>query len=245
MLLSKEAGIVPKLVPVKGLGLNFDSRLRRDHHDYWFGSTGSLNNQHQAKLPRKASVGEEDRLLEICYAVNNHLLRPYESYRRSQYCKVWAVIELQCFSILYPDTEWHICDEMASSNSLMSYPSLHFALGLAILSCVYGLYRLIRIGSRDPRLPPGPPTIPILGNLHQVPITGIHKKYVHLWPRFFPGLRIYSWQSLDSKSGENSMAEFSPSNLAQVQWLSFLTARRFISYWTREDLFIPSDHTTT
>lgn len=37
-------------------------------------------------------------------------------------------------------------------------------------------YRLLKIGSRHPRMPPGPPTIPILGNAHQIPITGLGKK---------------------------------------------------------------------
>jgi hypothetical protein len=32
------------------------------------------------------------------------------------------------------------------------------------------------LSSRDPRMPKGPPTIPILGNLLQLPLTGIHKK---------------------------------------------------------------------
>jgi hypothetical protein len=40
------------------------------------------------------------------------------------------------------------------------------------------LLRLLQVGKRDLRLPPGPPTIPILGNAHQIPRTGLYKQYV-------------------------------------------------------------------
>ncbi len=48
------------------------------------------------------------------------------------------------------------------------------ALGLVL----YGIYRLLQVGKRDSRLPPGPPTVPILGNALQIPPTGLGKKYV-------------------------------------------------------------------
>jgi hypothetical protein len=52
-----------------------------------------------------------------------------------------------------------------------------FALLLAVsLAFAYPLYRLLQIGRRHPRMPPGPPTIPILGNAHQIPITGLGRK---------------------------------------------------------------------
>lgn len=38
------------------------------------------------------------------------------------------------------------------------------------------IYRLLQVGKRDSRLPPGPPTVPILGNAHQIPTTGLGKK---------------------------------------------------------------------
>lgn len=47
-----------------------------------------------------------------------------------------------------------------------------------VMVIIYGLYRISQIGKRDKRMPPGPPTVPILGNLHQIPITGLYKKSV-------------------------------------------------------------------
>ncbi|KAL4919676.1 cytochrome P450 [Aspergillus aurantiobrunneus] len=41
---------------------------------------------------------------------------------------------------------------------------------------VYGTSKLLRVGSRERYLPPGPPTVPVLGNLHQIPLTGLYRK---------------------------------------------------------------------
>lgn len=35
------------------------------------------------------------------------------------------------------------------------------------------VYKLLQVGRRDPRLPPGPPTVPVLGNAHLIPTTGL------------------------------------------------------------------------
>ena len=51
--------------------------------------------------------------------------------------------------------------------------------GLVALSCaLYLLYSILRFGHRDKRLPPGPPTLPILGNAHQIPSRNFHVKYL-------------------------------------------------------------------
>ncbi|KKA22700.1 Cytochrome P450 oxidoreductase [Rasamsonia emersonii CBS 393.64] len=42
---------------------------------------------------------------------------------------------------------------------------------------IVGIYRLLQIGKRDPRMPKGPPTLPILGNFHQIPSSGLYAKF--------------------------------------------------------------------
>jgi hypothetical protein len=49
-----------------------------------------------------------------------------------------------------------------------------WAAVLAIIG--FAVYRLLQIGRRDPRMPKGPPTVPILGNFHQIPSSGLYAK---------------------------------------------------------------------
>ncbi|KAL2005346.1 hypothetical protein VTN00DRAFT_2557 [Thermoascus crustaceus] len=54
----------------------------------------------------------------------------------------------------------------------MDYRHLLAAIGLALL-----FIRLLRTGRRPKDYPPGPPTIPILGNIHRMPKRDAHKQF--------------------------------------------------------------------
>ena len=49
---------------------------------------------------------------------------------------------------------------------------------VAFLIVLCGCYRLSQTGKRRANMPPGPPTLPILGNAHQIPIRGFYKQYL-------------------------------------------------------------------
>lgn len=50
---------------------------------------------------------------------------------------------------------------------------------LAVL-VVWIVHRIRKLGSREQGLPPGPPTLPLIGNLHVYPTTHAHLKYVSI-----------------------------------------------------------------
>jgi hypothetical protein len=78
--------------------------------------------------------------------------------------------------------------------------------GVAIV-VIIGIIRLLRIGKRDSRMPPGPPTLPLLGNLHQVPITGLYKQYVVTQSMLTAASQLIM-NDIDSKRGVKSTEEF-------------------------------------
>jgi hypothetical protein len=51
-------------------------------------------------------------------------------------------------------------------------------LTAVVVVILAALYRLAQVGKRDSRLPPGPPTIPVLGNATHIPPRYAHLKYV-------------------------------------------------------------------
>ncbi|OQO10321.1 hypothetical protein B0A48_04679 [Cryoendolithus antarcticus] len=50
-------------------------------------------------------------------------------------------------------------------------------IAIAGLALVLGTLRLLRIGRRPKGYPPGPPTIPLLGNIHQMPTKDAHLQF--------------------------------------------------------------------
>jgi hypothetical protein len=54
---------------------------------------------------------------------------------------------------------------------------MFYPVAISIL-CVLGwlVWKTLQIGKRDPRLPLRPPTIPLLGNAHLIPTTGLANK---------------------------------------------------------------------
>ena len=60
----------------------------------------------------------------------------------------------------------------------MSSPLVTAATAAAVGSGVWIVYKLSQVGKRESFLPPGPPTAPLLGNLHIFPTSQAHYQYV-------------------------------------------------------------------
>jgi hypothetical protein len=59
------------------------------------------------------------------------------------------------------------------------------------IGAAYLVYKLLKIGSRPSDYPPGPPTLPIIGNLHLMPAKNPHiqfKKWAEEYGRVYPHL---------------------------------------------------------
>jgi hypothetical protein len=61
----------------------------------------------------------------------------------------------------------------------MNNVNVSSAVGTVVLATVlYFVYRLSQVGKRKANMPPGPPTVPILGNALQIPVSGFYKQYL-------------------------------------------------------------------
>jgi hypothetical protein len=80
---------------------------------------------------------------------------------------------------------------------------------------VYVVVRLLLSGRRGSRLPPGPPTLPILGNIHQIPL---ERSFLQYPPD--PSCVVRRANRVDLRSGRDSMDLCSRSRSAAGQ-LSF------------------------
>lgn len=64
--------------------------------------------------------------------------------------------------------------------------SLFLLVGL-ICSFAAAVYVFLFVGRREKHLPPGPPTLPILGNIHQIPKKSAHFQFSE-WAKQYGGL---------------------------------------------------------
>ena len=64
-----------------------------------------------------------------------------------------------------------------------------FTLVALVSSIATAAYVYLFIGRREKHLPPGPPTLPVLGNIHQIPKKGAHFQFTE-WAKQYGG--IYS-----------------------------------------------------
>jgi hypothetical protein len=62
---------------------------------------------------------------------------------------------------------------------VMSSEMFPYIWTLLTLGGVYVILKLARFGHREKHLPPGPPTLPIIGNAHLVVDKDLYKRSVH------------------------------------------------------------------
>ncbi|KAI0023477.1 cytochrome P450 oxidoreductase [Xylariomycetidae sp. FL0641] len=70
--------------------------------------------------------------------------------------------------------------------TIIAPPTAAIWLGCLVLGLL-GIYRLLKVGSRDPKMPPGPPTKPIVGNEHLIPRSNAHFVFTE-WAKQYGGI---------------------------------------------------------
>ncbi len=77
--------------------------------------------------------------------------------------------------------------QLNAGDHLMSLYRFTLTLGVALAALL--IYGLLFVGRRARHLPPGPPTLPVIGNAHQIPSKGAHYRLTE-WAKQYGG--IYS-----------------------------------------------------
>jgi hypothetical protein len=50
----------------------------------------------------------------------------------------------------------------------------------AVFGAIYVIFKILRFGSREKHLPPGPPTYPIVGNAHLLMDVNLYRRSAHI-----------------------------------------------------------------
>lgn len=129
---------------------------------------------------------------------------------------------------------------LTSKKAIVIYLDMSLMLySIAAFAAALGLYRLLQVGKRDPRMPKGPPTLPILGNFHQIPSSGLYRQFVK-----FPIMKsVPNLKYPDSEYGQKSTALFSPWNSGPQILLFSVIEKQFMSFLTRRVAFILTGQT--
>lgn len=99
---------------------------------------------------------------------------------------------------------------------------------LCLVVVIYAIVALLGVGRRPPGLPPGPRTLPVIGNLHLMPSFKPYKKFAE-WGRMYGP--VYSL-----------MVGSSPMIMLQSQEAAReLLDRRGSNYSSRPDMYIMSE----